>query len=58
MQVKSIAASGTACHYAAVAEDGGLYVWGRNERGQCGTGNLTNVYAPKRCVWRARERNS
>lgn len=47
-QVKAVFASGTACHYAAVSEDGGLYVWGRNERGQCGSGDLKNVYAPTR----------
>ena len=51
-QVKSVASSGIACHYAAIAEDGGLYMWGRNERGQLGTGDLINVYAPSRCVVR------
>jgi alpha-tubulin suppressor-like RCC1 family protein len=42
--VVALGAGSTAVHYAAVAADGGLYVWGRNEKGQLGTGDTRNVY--------------
>jgi alpha-tubulin suppressor-like RCC1 family protein len=35
-----------ACHYFAITTDGGVYAWGRNERGQLGNGSTTNVYVP------------
>lgn len=42
--VVALGAGCTAVHYAAVAADGGLHVWGRNEKGQLGTGDTRNVY--------------
>lgn len=41
--VKVISAH-VAVHYIAVSADGSAYIWGRNEKGQLGSGNLKNIY--------------
>lgn len=48
--VKAVFSGNAACHYAALDADGGLYMWGRNEKGQLGTGNTANVYSPTKAV--------
>ena len=45
-KIAKVIAGCVATHYAAIDSAGQLFVWGRNERGQCGTGHLGNVYAP------------
>lgn len=45
-KIQRIVASPTSCHYLALDGAGAAYIWGRNERGQLGTGNLNNVYKP------------
>jgi alpha-tubulin suppressor-like RCC1 family protein len=47
-QITAIVAGPTATHYGAISEDGELYLWGRNERGQLGNGGTKNVYVPTR----------
>ena len=44
--VTSVVAGASAAHFAAIDVDGNLWVWGRNERGQLGTGDATNIYNP------------
>jgi alpha-tubulin suppressor-like RCC1 family protein len=46
VSIVKVVASSIACHYVAISSDGVAYVWGRNENGQLGTGNLNNVYLP------------
>lgn len=46
VSIASVAAGPTAAHFAALDSDGGLWVWGRNERGQLGMGGYKNVYNP------------
>jgi alpha-tubulin suppressor-like RCC1 family protein len=46
IQIVKVVASAVACHYVAISSDGVAYVWGRNENGQLGTGNMSNVYLP------------
>ena len=46
VHIVKVVASAVACHYVAVSSDGVAYVWGRNENGQLGTGNINNVYLP------------
>jgi alpha-tubulin suppressor-like RCC1 family protein len=45
-KIVRIVASSVACHYIALDAMGGAYIWGRNERGQLGTGDLVNRYRP------------
>ena len=45
-KIVRIVASSVACHYIAFDAMGGAYIWGRNERGQLGTGDLVNRYRP------------
>ncbi len=44
--ITRVIAGPNATHYLAIDREGGLYVWGRNERGQLGLGHTTNVYGP------------
>ena len=48
VSVTAIVASPVACHYAALAVDGSMLVWGRNDKGQLGLGHARNVYVPVR----------
>ena len=43
-----MAAAAGGLHSAAVGEDGSLFVWGRGELGQLGTGDTANRLAPMR----------
>ena len=45
---KEMAAAAGACHSTAVGEDGALFVWGRGELGQLGTGDNASRLAPTR----------
>ena len=44
MQVAKVFSGPVAAHFVAISADGSAYVWGRNEKGQLGTGKITNVY--------------
>lgn len=43
---RAIGAGSAAAHCAAIDSDGVLHVWGRNERGQCGTNDYVNRGTP------------
>ena len=45
-RISRVVTSSVACHYIAIDVDGGAYIWGRNERGQLGQGDLSNRYRP------------
>jgi hypothetical protein len=45
-RISRVVTSPVACHYIAIDADGGAYIWGRNERGQLGLGDLSNRYRP------------
>jgi alpha-tubulin suppressor-like RCC1 family protein len=47
VSVTAVVASPTAAHFAAIDAEQRLWVWGRNERGQLGTGSTKNVYVPQ-----------
>jgi alpha-tubulin suppressor-like RCC1 family protein len=47
VSVAKIVANAVAAHFAVIDADKNLWVWGRNERGQLGTGSTKNVYVPQ-----------
>jgi hypothetical protein len=40
----------TASHYGAIDNLGGLWMWGRNEKGQLGVGHTKNIYKPQKVL--------
>jgi alpha-tubulin suppressor-like RCC1 family protein len=48
MRFRHVISGSTSAHYCLIAEDGGLFTFGRNEKGQLGLGHTRNVYTPVR----------
>jgi alpha-tubulin suppressor-like RCC1 family protein len=46
-----VAVSAGEAHACGVTTSGGVYCWGRNDRGQLGDGTMTGRSAPVRVVW-------
>jgi len=46
VRIKGVFSSSASCHSVLITEDGRVMTWGRNEKGQLGTGDLVTRYEP------------